>query len=360
MKSERSSSPSFDDTDEFDDDIIMHEFGHYLMENYASDDSQGGDHDLTQVDSDLRLAWSEGWGIFLPAAIKSWLQNSGNVALLSTSDITYYVDTAGSESQKTAFISYDITEPWYETKGNNDQTIIVNFYHASSETAVTKILWGIHETVDLGMEKIWDAISQQMVNFSTPTNLASFWDGLLASNLVFDADINQLQTVFNERQVYYQDDASEPDDSLQAATLYTVGTSSPMTNYLYLNGLQQADEDFFVFNASAGKTYKVKTFDLQNGIDTFISILDSGGNVVELNGIAMTNDDIVDDKGIRYDPACFCARVRHDGSAFASELDFTPNTSGDYYVKVWYSNQDQSKRLTTGHYGTYSLSITEQ
>jgi hypothetical protein len=50
------------DTDEFDQSVIAHEFGHYLEDRFGRSDSVGGDHGGSQTLLDLRVAFSEGWG----------------------------------------------------------------------------------------------------------------------------------------------------------------------------------------------------------------------------------------------------------------------------------------------------------
>ena len=49
-----------DDTDEFDDHIIVHEWGHYFEDNFSRSDSFGGPHSLGER-LDARLAFGEGW-----------------------------------------------------------------------------------------------------------------------------------------------------------------------------------------------------------------------------------------------------------------------------------------------------------
>lgn len=58
----------FEDPDEYDDDIILHEFGHYFAATYAPDDSPGGSHRDMRVDP--RLAWGEGLAYFFAALVK--------------------------------------------------------------------------------------------------------------------------------------------------------------------------------------------------------------------------------------------------------------------------------------------------
>lgn len=58
----------FEDPDEYDDDIILHEFGHYFARHYAPDASPGGAHRDRRVDP--RLAYGEGLAYFFAALIQ--------------------------------------------------------------------------------------------------------------------------------------------------------------------------------------------------------------------------------------------------------------------------------------------------
>lgn len=48
------------DTDEFDEPVILHEFGHFVEANFSHSDSPGGAHDGSPTDP--RQAWGEGYG----------------------------------------------------------------------------------------------------------------------------------------------------------------------------------------------------------------------------------------------------------------------------------------------------------
>jgi len=47
-------------TDEFDEMVITHEFGHFVTQNFSRSDSIGGGHSLLDI-TDPRLAFDEGW-----------------------------------------------------------------------------------------------------------------------------------------------------------------------------------------------------------------------------------------------------------------------------------------------------------
>jgi hypothetical protein len=57
-----------EDTDHFDNSVIIHEYGHFLESQFSASDSPGGSHDANSV-IDPRLAWSEGWANFFGLAV---------------------------------------------------------------------------------------------------------------------------------------------------------------------------------------------------------------------------------------------------------------------------------------------------
>lgn len=56
------------DSDEFDDDVILHEYAHFLAARFSRDDSVGGPHAAGDV-LDPRVAWSEGWANFFSSLV---------------------------------------------------------------------------------------------------------------------------------------------------------------------------------------------------------------------------------------------------------------------------------------------------
>ncbi|WP_455204639.1 hypothetical protein, partial [Kaarinaea lacus] len=127
------------DTDEYDDDVLYHEYGHYLEASFGLLDSPGGIHYLTDNDSDLRLAWSEGFGGFFPGAVKSWLMQNDVERLSAHSSIapTYFVDTYGT----LAAISIDMNNP----SPSFCAWGLDCFVYSSSEVAVAKVLNQLRE-----------------------------------------------------------------------------------------------------------------------------------------------------------------------------------------------------------------------
>jgi hypothetical protein len=59
-----------DESDEYDDSVIIHEYAHALAVRFSRDDSPGGSHGLGDV-LDPRVAWSEGWANFFACAVRN-------------------------------------------------------------------------------------------------------------------------------------------------------------------------------------------------------------------------------------------------------------------------------------------------
>lgn len=143
------------DTDEYDTNIVAHEFGHYLESFVYRSDSVGGAHSLT-ARVDLALAFSEAWGNFLSAIVR---QNS------------YYYDSNGSNN--TNAIAFDL-----ENNLNN------NIYN---EGSVQSALWDIADATNDG-ESVscpLSAISNALIGQkSDPAGISylSFANALQAQN----------------------------------------------------------------------------------------------------------------------------------------------------------------------------------
>lgn len=56
------------DTDHFDNSVIIHEYGHFIEDQFGNPDSPGGSHNGNSI-IDPRLAWGEGWADFFQAAV---------------------------------------------------------------------------------------------------------------------------------------------------------------------------------------------------------------------------------------------------------------------------------------------------
>jgi hypothetical protein len=327
------------DTDHYDDDVLWHEFGHFVATNFSRDDSPGGPHYLSQNDQDLRLAWSEGWGNFFPATAKKWIWNSVDPSIknvfsaLPPPDMFFsgYVDTVDSS----VGISFDF-----------GSVIGAPYIFASNEISVARILWDIENTHSI--QRIWNVISGYTpTNPALPeqVNLETFWDGwhALPSPPV-------ISPIFNSRSVVYAQDSFEPNDDIASASVYTVNVSGSLEHRFYGRG----DADYVIFSALPASSYTISTSNLLNGADTYIEIYDALGARLAFNdnasGAVYTNS--VPNNCDYYG---FC----HENtvSLLASQVTFTPPSPGQYYAKI---TSSLNKPLSAGNYGTYRISIASQ
>jgi len=345
------------DTDEFDDDVLYHEFGHFVAANFSHDDSPGGAHYLTSNDLDMRLSWSEGWGDFFPGAIKSWLSTNHPELLSSatgSTPLSQYVDTTGT-GVGSAGISIDIASPGTDAYGSDP------YVYATSEMAVAKVLWNLMAgSGNYGMPAIWSVMTGtaytdlQNPNYTADqVNLETFWDGWLAS-----WPTNSVQAIFSERKIDYNADSFEGDGSPNVSRKYI--PSEKHTLY------PASDADYVAFVVTvAGTKYTITTSELRNGADTYIQVLDPSLSPVASNDnsdgraysgyIAYYGPNVPSDANPNIcDGAQVCHENGYDvlGSRVTS---FTALTTGTYFVKI---TSSPNKPVSAGRYGTYKLSIT--
>ena len=146
------------DTEEFDDHVVVHEWGHYFEDNFSRSDSTGGPHFIGET-IDARLAFGEGWATGLAA-----------MAL----DNPIYCDTgiAGSNS------GFGIDT---ENENGGPQ----GFYN---EMSVATLLYDLFDTNDegddtgsIGFQPIFDVMVNEQRTTPALTTLFSFATELRAN-----------------------------------------------------------------------------------------------------------------------------------------------------------------------------------
>jgi hypothetical protein len=128
------------DSDEYDDHVIAHEYGHFLMASFSRDDSPAGEH-ASGDQLDPRLAWSEGWANFFAAVV------AGNPA---------YVDTGSADGRQTVLLEMDMEQ---DVEPGDHPGIW-------SEHAVSSALWDWYDdrpdgadSLALGFAPLWTALT---------------------------------------------------------------------------------------------------------------------------------------------------------------------------------------------------------
>jgi hypothetical protein len=121
------------DPDEWDDSVIMHEFGHMLDDHFGCDDNPGGKHTIDQIVDedgdllDLELAWGEGYPDYFQSAVR---QARGD-ALAS-----YYLDN-NSFSNSTSIV---------RNLETYDTTMAPKSYY--NELSIAAMLWDLNDSGD--------------------------------------------------------------------------------------------------------------------------------------------------------------------------------------------------------------------
>lgn len=123
-------------SDEFDDTVVAHEFGHFLARAFSRDDTFGGYHVIGQR-LDPRVAWSEGWATFF------------GCAAMGTGD---KIDSYGTNGRRAKVRKLE------KNKLPGDKPGV------TSEHTVSSVLWDLFDpaadagdSVSLGFGPVWTA-----------------------------------------------------------------------------------------------------------------------------------------------------------------------------------------------------------
>ncbi len=162
-----------DDTDEFDLSVIAHEFGHYYEDALSRSDSMGGSHALGDK-SDIRLAFSEGWGNVF----------SGMVLNNST-----YSDTFVSAPPNNVY-SFDM---------ETDSPPSTSFEGAFNEGSVAQLIWDVFDGANddalaLGFSPIHSVMTSNIRNTTSMGSIYVMFAGLAANNPASSAALTALMT----------------------------------------------------------------------------------------------------------------------------------------------------------------------
>lgn len=156
------------DTDEYDDHVIAHEWGHYFEANFSRSDSPGGSHSAGDK-LDPRLAFGEGFG---------------NAFSGMATDDPHYIDTNGT-AQSTVGVVMNLSS-------SNGDPNSIGWY---SEDSVQYILYSLYN--NLGFSPLYSVFTNQEKASSSFTTIYSFITYLKANNPSSVTMINTLLSAKN-------------------------------------------------------------------------------------------------------------------------------------------------------------------
>jgi len=307
----------------YDDTVLLHEMGHYVVNNFSRTDSPGGVHHLSDCDQNLMLAFDEGHATAWGQSVRRFF----NLPHAST-----YVRTTGVAGPGNLQFSFDVeTQIPFVCSG------------AQSETAVFAALWDLWDgpaTPDEspGSEEPWDLLQGldaaywKVMTLYLPTaqnvSLEDFWDGWFQPS-IGNGNYQGMLSIFRTLGVEYFPDAYELDDSIAEARTLFPGPSLYHNTFFAdrdNNLLGEPDTDVFTFNAVAGSTYTIETLNLLGDPDTFLELRAANGTTVLASN---DNRSVID---------------------FSSLLTYTAPQSGRLYVRCFHSPN-------FGVYGAYDLRV---
>lgn len=238
------------DMDHFDNSVIIHEYGHFLEDQFASPDSPGGSHNGNSI-IDPRLAWGEGWADFFQAAV------TGS---------PYYRDTTGtvdcSTSNPTSCTHTSFNEP-LDYPGSQDQPASSpNGEGNFREFSVARILWAAIKgpTPVSPFAELWTVLNSATNGFKSVNDpykhIGRFH--VIQSTLTGGANWSTLRT--NERQVGNMSVYATPLSACSSAiSLSPVKPASDDGSYAKSD--QHRNNDFYRYDHSGGPFTLTLTYD---------------------------------------------------------------------------------------------------
>ena len=192
------------DTEEFDDHVIVHEWGHYFEDNFSRSDSIGGAHSIGGT-IDPRLAFGEGWATALAAMALDNPQYCDSHAAGST--VGFGIDTEG------------------ENRGPQ------GFYNEMSVATLLYDLWDTHDdgsdNSSIGFAPIYAVMTGPQVVTEAFTSLFTFGTELRAmlggTDLTFlDSQLARENIDLDNLDIYGSGQTTVPSGSMDVLPIHTV------------------------------------------------------------------------------------------------------------------------------------------
>jgi len=244
------------DPDEYDDDIVLHEIGHWITDVFSRDDTLGGPHSVTEQ-LDPRTSWSEGWAHYWSSAVRR-----GFPAEYPAPHT--HVDNFGGGG----FSVFDLELPSFAALA----------IMATNELAVAAILWDVTDAANepafdllTGNETdVWEALDLQMPAMTNLT-LEDFRAGLAIEAPGILPDVTGTEgtlRIMNAREVRYYPDGSEPNGPADPAPVLLPGLPGLIRRTIFGSG----DEDWFSVDVATGLLLVAETLNLGDGGNTLLEL----------------------------------------------------------------------------------------
>jgi hypothetical protein len=324
------------DMDQFDNSVIVHEYGHFIEDQFGKPDSPGGSHSGQYV-IDPRLAWGEGWANFFQAAVSGvpiYRDTQGSVTCGKSSCATSVAFLEPLEDG-TPFSVYKSDIPSTSGEGN------------FREFSVSRVLWSIIQTSVSQFSEVWTALNGSSGmrvsgdNFKTVTRLHSIHEGIAGKKSWSTPLTNELQiATFNDYATPLDMTCSSSSISMQVYRDYYDDGS-------YEDSNQFRHNDFYLYNHAGGSLPVSLTWSSDKGVDLDLYIYRAGYTFGGASSVLAY--DIRDANGSTSGSA-----IKTTGSASVS-----PNLpAGVYMINVMAATGSMSRGSLIGTTNvTYSLNV---
>lgn len=294
------------DPDGFDDDIILHEFGHWIAEELSKDSSNGGAHSITQK-IDLRLSWSEGLAHYLSSAIRG--------------------SSAHQDFSTSGVNSFDIASPG-TAKGSEVELAVANALWQASNNGSN------HSTVLSALTSFKSSLSTKSFA-SDPISMDTFYDMWSGSSLA---------TIYSGLGMSYNtDDLASNTSSSPSSISNTVNFSKSSLTFF-----SDGDKDYFSFPGVSGDVFAISTSDTTNGALTSLKIYKGS---VGASTLVSSNDQA---SGLSTDTTSSMTLNISDAATYIAEVSRFNSTTQNFGLG---SNDGYSK--TVGRYGGYTFNLNQ-
>jgi hypothetical protein len=326
------------DTDEFDQHVIAHEFGHYVEYNFSRADNIGGSHGIDDK-LDPRVAFGEGFGYAFGAIVLSQ----------PVSRDSFVSNLYGCpDDQCSSTFNVNTNPPMTST--------LSNFGCWCSESSVWAILWDVFDndgeagdTVTLGFAPIWAVLKGPQKNTPAFTTIFSFITELKTANPGSATAINTLVAAQNINaaniDIYGSQETNFPAPyaSVAALPIYTQATVGGAPSVLRTSNVLGPTVD----DTSGNK--------LSN--HRFIRFMGTGGNVtINANSNNPSAQRDVDFLVYRASPFALYRPATSGPSLSGETLTDMPTAAAEYLIDVYdCSNGCDPAEGTSGN---YDLTVT--
>lgn len=192
-----------DDTDEYDEHIIIHEWGHYFEDQLSRSDSIGGSHSLNER-LDMRVAMGEGFGNALSGIV---------------TDDPVYRDSSGRGQSSDFAINVEINDRdgWFNEA--SVQSVLYDLYDANPD--------GGNDNLALGWQPLYETFTSSAYrNTASLTSIFSFLD-YMQDNAPGQAA--QIEALANHRGINSLDEFADGETN-NAGSNDVLPVYTPLTN----------------------------------------------------------------------------------------------------------------------------------